>query len=135
MIGSSQRCHDCNSATAATITTAAAPATRLLTNRFGIHTYGFAPLPVRERRDLRRLDLAAPAPEHVRVGHRYAHRLEVLVDGLLVREHELLVRPVRHGHDVDVAELLAPLAPVAVSEDVEASPLPPRLHLAPWRHG
>src|SRR6266542_5986235 len=111
------------------------PVPRSLTNRIGVHSDRRAPLPVRERRDLRRLDLAAAAPEHVRVRDWDADLREVLVDGLLVREHEILLRPVRHRHDVHVAELRAALAPVAVREDVEAPDLASRLDLAAGRHG
>src|ERR1051326_1112433 len=135
MIGCSQRCHDWRSAIAATIATSAAPASFLLTNRIGIHAHRRAPLPIRERRDLRRLDLAAAAPDHARPRDRAATRLQMLVDRLLVREHEILLRPVRHRHDVHVAELRAALAPVAMREDVEASDLASRLHLASRRHG
>src|SRR6266516_4262492 len=52
----------------------------LLTHGFRIHTAISTELDVRERRDLARLDLAAAAPEYVRVQHRNAHAGEVLVD-------------------------------------------------------
>src|SRR5690349_24803585 len=41
-----------------------------LTHRVRIDAVLCAEIAVRERRDLARLDLAAPAPEHVRVQHR-----------------------------------------------------------------
>jgi hypothetical protein len=52
-----------------------------------------APVAVRLGRDLRGLDLAAPAPEDVGVADGDAHRGQVLVDGGLVRQQQGLSRP------------------------------------------
>src|SRR4051795_6158143 len=106
-----------------------------LFHRLRIHTQALTEIDVRERRNLRRLDLAAAAPEHIRVRHRPPDLREIRVDGRLVREHRVLLRSVRHGHDVHVAELWPALAPVAVREDVEASDLTAGLNLAARRHG
>src|SRR5690349_2813974 len=89
------------------------------THRFRIDPHRHAPVAIGKRRDLRRLDLAPPAPEDVRVRDRNADTRQVLVDGPLVREHGVLLRPVRDSHDVHVAELVAALAPVTVGEDVK----------------
>src|SRR5688500_5632353 len=52
------------------------------------------PLLVHDRRDLARLDLAAAAPEDVRVAYRDAARAQVLVDRALVGQHQLAFRAV-----------------------------------------
>src|SRR3954451_2174864 len=57
------------------------------------------------------------------------------VDGGLVRHHVVFRFAVRHGHDVDAAELRTAVAPVAVREDGEASDLAAGLDLASGRHG
>ena len=48
---------------------------------------------------------------------------EVRVDRRLVREDAVLLRAVADGHDVDVVELRAAFAPVAVGEDVDGGRL------------
>jgi hypothetical protein len=58
----------------------------------------------------------------------------MLVDRLLVCEHEVAIRAVRDGHDVHVAKLGASLAPVAMRENVEPSDFAASLELAPLRH-
>src|SRR2546430_117219 len=55
----------------------------LLTHRFRIDAVAPAELAIGDRRDLARLDLAAPAPKHVRVEHRDVDAGQVLVDGAL----------------------------------------------------
>src|SRR5438128_8261232 len=58
----------------------------------------------------------------------------MLVDRALVLEDGVLLRSVRDGHDVDIAEFGAALAPVAMGEDVEASDLTAGFHLAARRY-
>src|SRR5205823_3233363 len=82
-----------------------------------------------------RFDLAAAAPEDVGVAHRDADGFQVLVDGALMGEDEVFVGAVRDAHDVDVAELLAGLAPVSMGHDVEAADLSARVQLAALRDG
>src|SRR5215470_4882762 len=109
MIGSSQRWYDCVKATAATTKrsrTSASSIHHLLCIDTDLRT----PLPVCDRRNLRRLDLASSAPEDVGVTDRDADRREVLVDGPLMRQHAILLRAMRDGHDVHVAKLGAALA-------------------------
>src|ERR1700741_1431775 len=88
-----------------------------------IHTHFRAPLAIRDRRDLRRLDLASTAPEHIRVTHRNADRRQMLVDRPLGGENPVLLRSVRDGHDVTVAEPGTAPPPVAMREDVETAHL------------
>ena len=59
---------------------------------------------------------------------------QVRVDRRLVRADAVAVGPVRHGHDVDVVEFRAALAPVAMGEDVVPADLAARLDLAARRH-
>src|SRR5690606_28682007 len=81
------------------------------------------PLVENDRADLARLDLAATAPEDVRVLNRNADAFQVAVDGRLVGEHGVLVGAVDDAHDVDVGEAFAALAPVAVGHDRVATHL------------
>src|SRR6185503_18907508 len=74
----------------------------LRAHRFHADALRAAPRDIRGRRDLRRLDLAASAPEHVRVQHGHSHAGEMRVDRALVCENGLLLRTVRHRHDVHV---------------------------------
>src|SRR4051812_32629748 len=66
--------------------------TTLLPHRLRVDPVPRAELPIRLRRDLARLDLAPPAPEHVRVADRDADRRQVLVDGPLVGQDPVLFR-------------------------------------------
>src|SRR5690554_5064653 len=81
------------------------PAPSAVPHRVRVDAILAAPGNVGQRRDLGRLDLAAPAPEDVRVPDLDARRGQVLVDGGLMGKHGGLVRTVGHRHDVDVAEL------------------------------
>src|SRR4051812_23109787 len=67
-----------------------------------VQANSISPCLVLDRRDLRGLDLAASAPEHVRVEDRNPGFTEMLVDGRLVVQHDLLGGAVRDRHDVDV---------------------------------
>src|SRR3954453_11982413 len=53
---------------------------RLDTHRGRVDTHVRAPAQVSRWHNLRRLDLAAAAPEHVGVGHRDAQRAQMVVD-------------------------------------------------------
>ena len=92
-----------------------------------------SPPGVFNRRDLGRLYLAAAAPEDVRVENRNPCFLEMVVDGRLVREHQIFIRTVRHGHNVHVAELWPALAPVSVGENVVPAHFPSRFDLSSGR--
>ena len=61
--------------------------------------------------------------------------VQVLVDRRLVGADEIAVRAVGDGHDVDVLEFGAALAPVAVREDVVPPDFAARLDFAPGGHG
>src|SRR5688572_393765 len=86
------------------------------------------------RRNLARLDLAAAAPEDVRIAHRDATRGQMLVDRFLMLEHALLLRAMRDRHNIHVVEFRTAFAPVAVREDVMAPGFTAGLNLAPRRH-
>ena len=86
-------------------------------------------------RDLRGLDLAPATPKNVRVGDRDAARLQVAIDRGLVLKEQRLVGPVRHRHDVDVAEFRTGLTPVTVSENMMPPHLAAGLDFAARRHG
>src|SRR5690606_10337832 len=93
-----------------------------------------APFAIGLRQDLGRLDLAAAAPEHVRIAYRDAGLGKVPVDGGLVGEHGFLLGAVGNAHDVHVRELGATFAPVRVSHDVVATHFPAGIDFAPGRH-
>src|ERR1700687_417682 len=97
----------------------------------GREPHALGPLGVFNRRDLGRFYLAAATPEDVGVENRNPRFLEMLVDGQLVREHEIFVRTMRHGHDVHITKLRPALAPVCVGENVMPAHLPSRLDLSP----
>ena len=59
----------------------------------------------------------------------------MFVDGGLVRADEIAVSAVRDGHDVDVVEFGAALAPVAVGEDVVSADFAARLDFASGGNG
>src|SRR5579872_4006173 len=90
---------------------------------------------IRERRDFRRLDLAAAAPENVGVAHRDSGLCQMRIDCGLVREHDLLFGAVDDAHDVDVAKLRAAFAPVRVRHAIVAPDFTPCLELAALRYG
>src|SRR5262245_54219272 len=73
------------------------------------------------RRNFARLDLAAAAPEDVRVVDRNPALLEVRIDRGLVRKHAILFRAVTHRHNVDVGEFGAAFAPIAMCENLVPS--------------
>ena len=66
------------------------------------------------RRNLRWLDLAASAPENICVRNRDIPGLQMPIHGGLMIEEQLLIRAMRHSHDIDVPEFGAGFAPVAV---------------------
>ena len=55
------------------------------------------------------------------------------VDGRLVLEQAVLLRPMSYGHDIDVIELGPGLTPIAVGENLVTPNFAARLDLAPWR--
>ena len=81
------------------------------------------PAGVLDGRDFRGLDLAAAAPEDVRVENRKAGLFEMTVDGGFVLQHELFVGAVGDGHDVHVGEFRPTFPPVGVGEDMVAADL------------
>src|SRR5437763_8469672 len=87
------------------------------------------------RRNFRGLDLAPPAPENIRVTHRNSGCRQVPIDRFLVREHQCFVCPMRHSHDVDVAEFRPCFAPVTMSENMMPSHFATRFDFTTRRHG
>src|SRR5258708_33782558 len=85
------------------------------------------------RNDLRWLDLAPAAPEHVGVTHWNANSVEMAIDRALVREHGGFLRAVRDGHDVDVRKLRPAFSPVRMRENVVTAHLASRLDLPTFR--
>ena len=86
------------------------------------------------RRNLRWLDLAAPAPEDVRVRNWDSARIKMPINGGLVIEQQLLIRAVRNSHDVDVLEFRPRFAPVAMRQNMVAADFPTRLNFTTGRH-
>src|SRR5262249_10072787 len=72
------------------------------------------PLVIYARRNFGRLDLAAPAPEHVGVRNGDIARPQVLIDRRFMIEEQSFVRATRDSYDIDVPEFRTALAPVAV---------------------
>src|SRR5581483_6078758 len=89
----------------------------------------FAKLAVRKRRYLGRLDFAASSPEDIGIPEVDAGFPQMGVDSRLVREHHVLVQPMRHGHDVDVVKLLAAFAPIRMRDDMVAPDFTARVEL------
>src|SRR6185503_18320185 len=85
---------------------------------------------VRDRRNLRRFDLAASAPEHVGVENGHAHLSDMPVYRFLVLQHELFVGAMRDTHDVHVRELGAAFAPIGVGKNVMPSDFPAGFYLS-----
>ena len=56
------------------------------------------------------------------------------IDGRLVLEQAILLRPMRHGHDVDIVELGPALTPIAMGENLVTPDFTARLDLAPSRN-
>src|SRR5581483_8648525 len=77
-----------------------------------------AEIAVRVGRDLRRLDFAASAPKHVRIGKVDAGLAHVLVDGGLVGEHGCLLGAVHDRHDIHPVKLRSAFAPIRMGHDV-----------------
>src|SRR5260370_21868351 len=82
-----------------------------------------------------RLDLATPTPESVCVRNGDAGRTKMSIYGRLVFQEQLFVGAVRNGHDVDVLEFGARLAPVTVSKNVMPADFASGFHFATRRHG
>src|SRR5438105_12131953 len=61
--------------------------------------------------------------------------MKMSIYGRFVFEEQLFVGAVRNGHDVDVLEFGARLAPVTVSKSVIPANFAPRLNFASRRHG
>ncbi len=88
------------------------------------HTAPFGvPVGVDDGGDLAGFDLAATAPEDVGVFNWDAARLEVGVDGGFVLHDEVAIGAVDDTHDIDIAELGAAFAPIAVGHDGVAADL------------
>src|SRR4029453_7656711 len=81
------------------------------------------PIPIDVRRNLRWFDLAAPAPENIRVRNGDAAQPKMLIDGRLVIQEQLFISAVRHSHDVYVLEFRPGLAPVAMRQNMMAADL------------
>src|SRR4029077_14553191 len=81
--------------------------------RRSCHVLG-QPVAVHMRRNLRWLDLAASAPENVRVREGKAAGLKMPINGRLVIEWQLFIEAMRHSHDVDVLKFCSRFAPVAM---------------------
>src|SRR5689334_10199404 len=96
--------------------------------------HSLPPFRVHARRNLRRLDLAAATPEHVRVRDRHSDGREVRIDRLFVREHEGLFGPVGDGHDIHICELWPSLAPITVRENMKPPYLATRFDLTSGRY-
>src|SRR5579875_142330 len=102
-------------------------------HRFRINPVVATKRDVGGRRDLRRFDLAPPAPKDVGVSYLYPGLGQVAVDRGLVRQDDVLFGPVRDAHDVDVVKLRAAFTPVGVRHDVMPADLAPCVELAAGR--
>ena len=102
--------------------------------RSGSHVHLAQPFPINLRRNFRWLDLAASAPENVRVCHWDAARTKMSIYRRFVFEEPLLIRAVRYGHDVDVLKLGTGFAPIAMGEDVMPTDFAACLNLATLRN-
>src|SRR6266853_3278067 len=76
------------------------------------------PFPIDVRRDLRRLDLTASAPENVCVRNWNSACVQMSIDGGLMIEQQLFISAVCHGHDIDVLEFRAGFAPITMRQDM-----------------
>src|SRR5687768_18586932 len=74
----------------------------LLPKRLVVDADLLAPGAIGGGHDLRGLDFAAAAPEHVRVAHGYTQGRQVLVDRRFMSHDQVFVEAVRHRHHVDV---------------------------------
>lgn len=79
------------------------------------------PVPVNDGRDFRWFDFGASAPKDVCIGKRNTDGFEVLIDGCFVGEDAVFFGAMNDAHDVDVTELRAAFAPVAVGHAEVAS--------------
>jgi hypothetical protein len=61
--------------------------------------------------------------------------MKMSIYGRFMFEEQLFVGAVRNGHDVDVPEFGARLAPVTVSKNMMSANFTPRLNFATRRHG
>src|SRR5437763_4430130 len=76
------------------------------------------PLAINLRRNLRWFNLAATAPEDIRVAHRNSAGGEMFVDRTFVLEKQFFVGAVRDRHDINVAKLWPGFAPITVRQNV-----------------
>src|SRR4029079_15901503 len=86
------------------------------------------------RRNLRRFDFAAPTPEDVRVRDWNPARIKMPINSSFVLQQQLFVGAVRHGHDVDVSEFRAGLAPVTMRQDMMSANFAARSNFAAGRY-
>ena len=56
------------------------------------------------------------------------------IDSRLVLEQAVLLRSMRHGHDVHIVELRPAFAPIAMGENLVTPDFAARLNFAPVRH-